>query len=1258
MTEREQIEQTIALLEGQRADLGDAVVDAVLAPLREKLAALQKVSPAKAAFRGERRQVTVLFADIAGFTQLSETMDPETIRDLINDCFSFLVPVIEKYGGTVDKFLGDGVMVLFGAPVAHENDPERALHAALDMKEALSAFNAERQLDLALHFGVNTGMVVAGSLGTHERQEYSVIGDAVNIASRLEEVSPRGQILVGPDTYRLTAPLFDFSELEPIPVKGKAEVMPVYRLERAKPAQGKMRGIAGLSAPLVGRAAPLAALRAGLEGLRSGPGAIVTLVGEAGLGKSRLVAEVRKQTPGPLTWVESRCLSYGSSIAYLPWIDALRGVAGVTPDAPAPTVRKALREMLQDLCPECLEQVYPYLARLIAALPAGESQRETGMDGETLRSATFRAVELLLNRLARRSPLVLVCEDLHWADPTSLALLEHLLPLTAEVPLLLLAVLRPEQDHGCWQLRQTAAQRYPELHRDLWLDPLSPSDSQALVGHLLRVEDLPPALRERILRHAEGNPFYVEELIRSLMDCGAIAMDEASGRWRATRSVEEITLPDTLHGVLMARIDRLRQETRHILQLAAVIGRTFLYRVLAEIAHEEQALDEHLQALVQEQMIREQARDPELEYIFKHQLTQEAAYDTLLKQDRRIFHRQVAEALERLFPERSDALIGLLAHHWDRAGEPDQARPYLRRAGDLAARQFANSEALQYYQRALELLTEDAPAQRFDLLLARNLVYDVLGQREQQGQDLETMAALAEELDDDRRRGTTAWHHANYLWALGDFEAAVSEAQSAIRLARATGDPGIQAWGYFVWGRVCMYQGRYGEAAEPLLQGLELAREAENRLLESWILRNIGNVYSYQWDQQMAQYYVEQALQIHRELGDRGGEAAALNTLGLICRNLGDLDGYRDYMEQALQIADETGIAFTQGMVQLNLGILYSDGGDQVRARELYQGGLAAWRRAGNRAGEGYILRYTGWTYYDEEQLDQAKSYFEQALQIAQEIDHLQSTADALMALGRLALHEGNFSAAQHRLKEALALYRQLSLGMESGATALMCLGKLFQRLGAFDRAEAYYQQALELTRRSSPTEHFPVLLSLGSLAHQRGQDRLALEAYLRPAQDLAERVGLTPMLAAACLGIGHALSGVGELEEAEAAYKKALEILRPLGRRGGLLAPLAGLARLALQRGEPAPVEEMLEILDQHGLAGVDQPMRIYLTCYQALRAGGDPRAAEILARAQAILQERAAAIEDPALRHSYLEEVDFHREILELFRAASKPN
>jgi ABC-type oligopeptide transport system substrate-binding subunit/class 3 adenylate cyclase len=676
----------------------------------------------------ERRMVTILFSDVKGSTAMAEDLDPEDVMEIMDGAFDVLIEPVYRYEGTVARLMGDAILAFFGAPIAHEDDPERACRAALEIIEGAQRYAARLEEERGIHgfnvrVGINTGLVVVGEVGSDLRVEYTAMGDAINLAARMESAAEPGTILITEDTHKLIAPLFETEALGPIQVKGKTELISVYRVLAPKAVSRKVRGVAGLESPLVGREAELGALREAMERLQAGVGGIVTLVGEAGIGKSRLVAEARKRTlakvPEPsqgwssVQWVEGRCLSYGTSIAYLLWLDVLRGLLEVTTEDSPADVRDVLQERVQILCPERLKDVYPYLGRLVS-LPLEEEDEATlrDLEGETLKAGTFRAVETLVEGMTQQHSLVVVCEDLHWADPTSMELLEQLLALTDRVPLLFICVFRPEKEHSSWRLRETATQLHRHRHTDLWLDPLTAAESETLVGNLLHVEGLPQSLKERILSHAEGNPFYVEEIIRSLMDSGAIVRDEAIGCWQATQDMADIAIPDTLHGVLMARIDRLQEETKRILQLAAVIGRIFLYRVLAAIAEEEKELDGHLLTLQREEMIRERARLPELEYIFKHHLTQEAAYNGLLKKERRAYHRQVAEALEQLFPERVEEQVGLLAHHWERAEEPEKAIEYLSRAGDQARLAYAHQEAIDYYERALALLKEQQEYER------------------------------------------------------------------------------------------------------------------------------------------------------------------------------------------------------------------------------------------------------------------------------------------------------------------------------------------------------------------------------------------------------------------------------------------------------------------------------------------------------------------------------------------------------------------
>lgn len=717
MNEREQLLESIKALEAQRSILGDAVVDAALRPMRQRLAELEQGQPGRTApstYTGERKRVTVMFADLSGFTAMSENMDSEVVRELMNDCFERLVPIIESYGGTVDKFIGDEVMALFGAPVAHENDPERALCAALEMKEALAAFNREHGLVLGIHFGINTGLVIAGDIGTRSLQSYSVIGDAVNLASRLEDASQRGQILVGEDTYRLTAPLFKFETLAPVQVKGKSKPVKVYQLIAQRTRPGTTRGLDGLgiSSPIVGRDLELSSLLSCLERLLTGHGGIALISGEAGIGKSRLVAEAQRTftilhiKAGEFRWLEGRSLSFGQTISYWPFQEILRQCLGATEADDEDAILTKLQLELAAVFPDGGSEIYPYISNLLALPIKGEFEdRVKYLDGEAIGRQVFRSMRQFFERLAQICPLVLVFEDIQWADQSSIQLLEHLMPLVDSVPIFICMISRPDFPRAVADLRETAAGKHPDRYTELMLSPLSQPNSTQLVCNMLEIEELPTALRETILHKTEGNPFFVEEVIRALIALHGIVRDPSTGRWQVTPQVEGIHVPATIQGVIMARIDRLDEDVKEVLQTASVIGRTFLYRVLRAIDQANQELDRHLSELQHLELIRERRQTPELEYIFKHALAQEATYESILIQLRRVLHAQVAECMENLFSDHLEMYYGWLAYHYSRAENWQKAQEYLFKAGDKAGLVAADAEALGHYQQAIKAYT-------------------------------------------------------------------------------------------------------------------------------------------------------------------------------------------------------------------------------------------------------------------------------------------------------------------------------------------------------------------------------------------------------------------------------------------------------------------------------------------------------------------------------------------------------------------------
>jgi len=721
MKEREQLEQAIAALEAQRSVLGDTVVEEALASLREKLAALNKPTSElftelgrveageTASLTSERRVVTILFCDVKGSTAMAEQLDPEEWAGIIQRALEYLTEPVRRHGGTVAEVRGDGILAFFGAPVAHEDDPQRSVIAGLEILEGILVFQEqikrERGLEFQVRVGIHTGLVVAGEVGKGQQVEYTAIGDTVNLAARMEQTARPGTVQISAQTHRLIEHMFECEPLGEIQVKGKRQPVRTFQVKGLKGKPGPLRGLErqGLRSPLVGREAEYTALRDCIERLFTGQGGIVSIIGEAGVGKSRLLAEIQRAIPSEgLDWLEGHTLSFGQTISYWPFQEILRGYAGINDQDGEDPAWDKLERKTTALFPENTVDILPYLASLIGLRVKGNYlERVKYLDGEALGKQIFLTSRRFFERLAHNRPVVLVFEDLHWMDESSVSLLEHLLPLIERVPLLIVGLSRPDWDTPAAHLGEVIAKDHPARYTEIQLAPLSQSDSTQLVHNLLEIEDLPGRVRQMIVSKAEGNPFFLEEILRALIDLGAIRRDTNSGRWRATARIETLTVPDTIQGVILARLDRLEEGVKHVLRVASVIGRSFLYRVLREIAESGQQLDEHLAELLHIELIQEKRRMPELEYLFNHALAQEATYESILLQKRRELHARVGNAMEMLFGDRLEEFYGLLAHHFARAEAWEKAQFYLLKAGDQAGSIAADAEALNHYRQAM-----------------------------------------------------------------------------------------------------------------------------------------------------------------------------------------------------------------------------------------------------------------------------------------------------------------------------------------------------------------------------------------------------------------------------------------------------------------------------------------------------------------------------------------------------------------------------
>ena len=545
-------------------------------------------TPDRRTASSERRPITVLFADIAGSTSIAERLDPEDWTALVGEAFKRMNRTIERYDGTIARLMGDGVLAFFGAPVAHEDDPERAVRCGLDMVKAIDELGAAQRAlgasDLRVRVGINTGPVVVGVVGTDTANEYTAMGDAVNIAARMQATARAGSVLITAATHRFVSTLVEALDVGVLELKGKADAVQAYEVTGLKAGATRTRGIQGVRAPMIGRDAQLARLQEVFEVVRARQGRVACVVGEPGIGKSRMLAELRaslEHKDASVRWIEGRCLSYGETMPYHLVLDVVRSLIGVSASADESQVAEALQSSLRDLLGDGWTETYAYLGHLLSLrLDPQQQARVTGLEMEAIKRYVASLI-LVLRAVSTRGPVVLVCDDVHWADTASADTLLTLLPSVASLPVLFILSSRLERQVAGWRLIAGARDVFGDALTEIRLDPLSLEDSRELVSNLLRIESLPVATRDLVLAKAEGNPFFVEEVIRMLIDRGAIVRD--GDRWIATEQVARIEIPDSLQGLLLARIDRLPQESKRTLRVASVIGRQFGVSILERL---------------------------------------------------------------------------------------------------------------------------------------------------------------------------------------------------------------------------------------------------------------------------------------------------------------------------------------------------------------------------------------------------------------------------------------------------------------------------------------------------------------------------------------------------------------------------------------------------------------------------------------------------------------------------------------------------
>ncbi len=1024
-----------------------------------------KILTSRSAIEGERKLVTVLFADVANYTSISEKLDPEEVHQLMDGCFQILMNEVHRFEGTINQFTGDGIMALFGAPVAHEDHAQRACHAALSIQKAVGEYGKKIQKDMGIEFqirlGMNSGPVIVGSIGDDLRMDYTAVGDTTNLAFRMQSMANAGSIRISKNTYKIASDFFAFESLGKVAVKGKEETQGAYILLGTSNVETRIEASAvkGLTR-FVGRKKEIAALQESCEKARSGSGQVVGIVGEAGVGKSRLLLELRDTLlQEDQTCLEGRCLHYGGSMPYLPILDILKSYFHIQEGDREGNIKQKILNRFVELdekltaIPACLHDILSLKV---------EDEGYPRLDPEQKREMTFEAVRDLLIRASQRSPLIVAVEDLHWIDKTSEEFLDYLIGWLPNTPILLMLLHRPEYTHH-WGSKSYFTQ--------VSLGQLSTRTSAELVQAILEEGRVVPELKKLILDKAGGNPLFVEELTHSLLENGSIHRQE--DQYVLSRSASEIDVPETIQGIIAARMDRVEENLKRIMQVASVIGREFAYRILEAITEMREELKASLLNLQGLEFIYEKQLFPELEYIFKHALTQEVAYGSLLLKRRKEIHGKIGQAIEQIYSERLEEYYELLAYHYVRSTDTAKAVEYLTLANKKVVLAYAVEDAKAYFDQAMELLdtlpeTGTTREQRISLVTSQLIVFEQLLKVPEWYELLIRYKPLATKVNNP---GLAGWFYVGLEYCqnlFGYFDQAIASGEKAVELYEATAEVDFPGAAYMLLEWPCLFKGDldrvlalkeqslhrmrdhgfshdvyvrgvtgasgayqlfglWNEAEEEGQKALKVARESSHGNLISFAAYTLTLAYTYKGDLSLAIQHGELAL-----ANATGLAFHAYSQIGLAwawCR-AGELDKGIETLAALVPVVRAGRVVVMEifGAMALSEGYLLAGEYDQARqtAEELRE--LA--ERCGARVWLGVAYRLLGQIAL-ETSLMEAGTFFEKSIAISKEIKAENELALACAGLGRLHKKQGEISKARQFLTQALKTFERLGTMIE-----------------------------------------------------------------------------------------------------------------------------------------------------------------------------------------------------------------------------------
>jgi class 3 adenylate cyclase/tetratricopeptide (TPR) repeat protein len=1026
----------------------------------------EKILTSKAALEGERKQVTVLFADLKGSMELLADRDPEDARNLLDPVLERMMEAVHQYEGTVNQVMGDGIMALFGAPIGHEDHAVRACYAALRMQRRVNVYADEVQraggTPVQIRVGLNSGEVVVRAIGSDLHMDYTAVGQTTHLAARMEQMAKPGSAIVTGHTLKLAEGYVQVKPLGAVAVKGLEVPTPVYELTGVVPARSRLRASAarGLTR-FVGRDAELQQLAQALERAATGHGQAVAVVGEAGVGKSRLVWEFARshRTHGWLV-LESGSVSYGKATPYLPVIELLKAYCRIQERDDPREIRERVAGKLLMLDRALEPLLTPVLALL--DVPVDDAAWDA-FDPPQRRQRTLEAVKRLLLRESQVQPLLVIFEDLHWIDTETQALLDGLVESLPTTRVLLLVNYRPEYQHA-WG--------HKTYYLQLRIDPLPPESAEELLTALLGEDRMLGPLKRVLIERTEGNPFFLEESVQTLVETKVLVGER--GAYRLVRAPEAWQIPATAQAILAARIDRLPPEDKRLLQAAAVIGKDVPFALLQAIADvPEDSVRSRLTHLQAGEFLYEMSLFPDLEYTFKHALTHEVAYGSVLQERRRSLHARIVDAIETVYPERLSEQVERLAHHAVRAEAWAKAVTYLRQAGARAFARSVNRESVGYIEQAL-LVLQHLPETRETLEQAIDLRFDLrpalfaLGELPRLAEHLREAEALAQALGDQLRLGRASLHKSHYLWSTGHAAEARASAENAQAIAEALGDLPLQVGATHYLGAICLTSGNYRHA-ETFLQkvvhllggdrsrdrcGLTGFPAAMARGWLAWALAERGA-----FDEGIV--YGQDGLRLAEALDHPYTWIAASWGPGHLYRLRGDISHAVRLLERALSLCRDWDIRVLSGTTAGHLGFAYVLSGRVVEGLALLSEGQESEKQY-----QTLIIVHMGEACLLARRVDEATAFAARALTFARERGQRGYEAYALRLLGEIAAHPDSpdSEGAEGYWRQTMALADELGM-RPLVAHCHLGLGKLHRRTGKREQAREHLATATTMYR-------------------------------------------------------------------------------------------------------------------------------------------------------------------------------------------------